>query len=172
MDMKTDQLKRIAGRIIKPVVLNKTLIDIGLSLPRILAGFSLSYEFGSPKFGMPWSVTDEMGLFQVANWFPEDVANFGVPFNSAPVLFAWLGAAAEAIGGLFLCLGLFTRVSAFFIACTMLVAIFFQKWPEAMEYESSWPLLPALGFLWIAIYSLLLGSGKYGLDYLIAKRLN
>jgi putative oxidoreductase len=52
----------------------------------------------------------------------------------------------------------------------MLTAIFLQKWPDAMEYGSSWPLLPAIGFLWISVYSIVLGSGKFGLDYLISRK--
>jgi hypothetical protein len=46
----------------------------------------------------------------------------------------------------------------------MLVAIFFQKWGEGL-----WNMLPALGFLWIALYNLILGGGKWSLDYLIVK---
>ena len=130
----------------------------------------LSFEFGSSKFGMPWSVSEELGLFQVAAWFPEDVSKFGIPFSLAPTVFAWLGAAAEAIGGLFLTVGLGTRIWSFLLSITMLTAIFLQKWPEAMEYASSWPLLPAAGFLWLSIYSLVLGSGKYGVDYLISRK--
>jgi putative oxidoreductase len=39
------------------------------------------------------------------------------------VVFAWAAALSEFLGGIFLALGLFTRLAAFFIACTMLVAI-------------------------------------------------
>lgn len=74
--------------------------------------------------------------------------------------------ANEDIGGLFLVLGLKTRVAAFLIAFSMLVAIFFQKFGEG-----TWNMLPAMGFLWISIYSLVLGSGKIGLDYLLSIKL-
>ena len=158
-------------KIIEPTHFSSNLTNAVLAIPRILGGLMLAFEFGSSKFGMPWSTTDEMGLFQVASWFPEDVAKFGIPFSIAPAFFAWLGAASEAIGGLLLALGICTRISAFLIASTMLTAIFFQKWPDAMEYSSSWPLLPAMGFLWIAIYSMLFGSGKFGLDQVIARKL-
>ena len=158
-------------KIICPVVFPFTFVNIALTLPRVIAGLLLSFEFGSSKFGMPWSVTSEMGLFQVAEWFPEDVARFGFPFSLAPGVFAWLGAAAEAIGGLFLALGLGTRLVSVGIGCTMLTAIFLQKWPEVIQYGSSWPILPALGFLWIAMYCAVLGSGKYGLDFLLAQYL-
>ena len=39
-----------------------------------------------------------------------------------------------------------------------------------MEYGSSWPVLPAAGFLWIALYSIAFGSGKIGLDYILFKK--
>jgi len=157
--------------ILKPTTLNTTILDIGIAIPRVIAGLSLSFEFGASKFGLPWSTTEEMGLFQVASWFPEDVASFGAPFSLAPWLFAWLGAASEAIGGLFLALGLGTRIAGILLAMTMLTAIFLQKWPDAMEYGSSWPLLPAAGFLWVAIYAVLFGSGKFGIDYILSKKI-
>ena len=117
-------MKTIIKRIIIPTKFNSIITNIGIAIPRILGGLSLSFEFGSSKFGMPWSANDEFGLFEVAKWFPEDIEKFGAPFSAAPLLFAWLAAATEAIGGLFLALGLGTRITAFFIACTMLVAIF------------------------------------------------
>lgn len=156
--------------ILKPVILDSWFMNLLIAIPRILGGLLLCLEFGSSKFGMPWSTTDEMGLFQVADWFPEDVASFGMPFSLAPVFFAWMGAATEAIGGIFLALGLGTRFWSALIACTMMTAIFLQKWPDVMEYGSSWPILPAAGFLWISIYCLVLGSGKIGIDYIITKR--
>jgi putative oxidoreductase len=145
---------------------------ITIAIPRILAGLMLAFEFGSSKFGMPWSTTEEMGLLQVADWFPEDVEKFGFPFSIAPLFFAWMGAATEAIGELFLALGLGTRFWGVLISFTMPTAIFFQKWPDAMEYASLWPLLPAASFLWVTIFVTAPGSGKLGLDYLFAKKIN
>jgi putative oxidoreductase len=46
----------------------------------------------------------------------------------------------------------------------MLVAIFFQKWGGEV-----WEMLPAMGFLWISLYAVVMGSGRFGLDHLIAK---
>ncbi|GAB1857105.1 hypothetical protein MHTCC0001_19410 [Flavobacteriaceae bacterium MHTCC 0001] len=77
-------MKHIFKKIIKPMVFKNWGINLGLAIPRCLAGLSLSFEFGAPKFGLPWSITEELGLFQVANWFPDDVSQFGLPFNLAP----------------------------------------------------------------------------------------
>ena len=141
--------------------------DILIAIPRFVGGIILSIDFGSSKFGMPWTPEDRgLSLFQVAEWFPEDVEKFGFPFSVAPVFFAWMAAASEAIGGLFLAIGLGTRFFATLTIITMLVAIFLQKWGEG-----TWSMLPAMGFLWIGIYSFVLGSGKVGVDHWIARKL-
>jgi len=141
--------------------------NILIAVPRIIGGLLLTIDFGSSKFGMPWTDSEKnLSLFEVAPWFPEDVAKLGIPFSIAPLFFAWMAAASEAIGGLFLALGFQTRTAAFLIGCTMLVAIFLQK-----SGEGTWNMLPAMGFLWISIYSFVLGSGKIGFDYLLSKKL-
>ncbi len=140
--------------------------DLAFAMIRFLCGMLLALGFGADKFGVPWTADHRnLDLFEVAAWFPEDVASYGGIFAIAPVFFAWMGAFSEAIGGLFLALGLQTRIASFLIMCTMMVAIFMQKWDGGV-----WGMLPAMGFLWIAIYNLYLGSGKYGLDYLLADK--
>ena len=157
----------ISKKIITPVDIKGWFSNILIAIPRIIGGLLLTIDFGASKFGMPWTDSEKnLSLFQVASWFPEDVAKFGIPFSIAPVFFAWMAAASEAIGGLFLVLGLKTRVAAFLIGCTMLVAIFFQK-----SGEGIWNMLPAMGFLWISLYSIVLGSGKIGVDYLLSKKI-
>jgi len=141
--------------------------DALLAVARFIPGILLSLDFGSNKFGVPWSPYDRnLGFLEVVYWFPEDVAAYGGVFAAMPVFFAWMGAASETIGGLFLALGFQTRISSFLILCTMMVAIFFQKWGGP-----TWNLLPAMGFAWVAIYNLVNGSGRFGIDYLIYKSL-
>ncbi|MGB3182480.1 MAG: DoxX family protein [Cyclobacteriaceae bacterium] len=70
-----------------------------------------------------------------------------------------MAAASETMGGLLLALRLKTRLASFLIICIMLVAIIFQKWDQG-----TWGMLPAMGFLWVGLYSLVLGSGRFGLD--------
>jgi putative oxidoreductase len=162
------RLKYIFYKIIKPTHIEGNISNITLAIPRILCGIFLAGYFGGSKFGMPWTDAEQgLALFQVAAWFPEDVAKFGGLFAIFPFFFAWMGAASEAIGGVFLAFGLKTRVASFLIVCTMLTAIFFQKWDDGL-----WNMLPAMGFLWVAMYNLVLGSGKFGLDYLIARYMN
>lgn len=153
-------------KIIKPVLMPYFWQDLLLSIPRIVCGYLLTSSFGADKFGMPWSPVDKnLGLFEVAYWFPSDVKNYGGIFETMPNFFAWSAGFSEAVGGLFLLLGLATRPMAFLIVCTMLVACVFQYGNGGM-----WNMLPALGFLWVALYSLIMGSGKFGADYLISRR--
>lgn len=159
-------MKKFVVRLLEPVKFNNWISDVLIAIPRIVAGLLLAFDFGASKFGMPWTAPEQnLNLFEVAAWFPEDVAKFGFPFSIAPVFFAWMAAATEAIGGLFLAIGFKTRAIAFLVCITMLTAIFFQKWGQG-----SWGMLPAMGFLWVSMYSLVLGSGRIGIDYLLARR--
>lgn len=156
---------KIIKLLIKPITQKHWFADLQFAIIRFICGMLLALDFGAAKFGMPWTQADKnLNLFEVAAWFPEDVATYGGIFAMAPVFFAWIGAFSEAGGGLLLALGLKTRLSAFLIMCTMLVAIFMQKWNQG-----TWGMLPAMGFLWVSIYNLYFGSGRFGLDYLITK---
>jgi len=151
----------------KPVLQNSIIADLIFAITRIICGLLLAIDFGSSKFGMPWSPEENnLGLFEVAYWFPGDVAEYGGVFAMFPIFFAWMGAFSEAVGGLFLALGFKTRAAAGLIPCTMLVAIFMQKWGQGV-----WSMLPAMGFLWVALYHIILGSGRFGIDYLIDKKI-
>lgn len=163
--MKT-RIVKLLKTSIKPVVQKHWIGDFLLAIPRILCGLMLTLGFGSDKFGLPWSSTANLGFFEVAAWFPKDVAEYGGIFAFAPVFFAWMGAFSEAVGGLLLALGLKTRIASFLLVCTMLVAIFLQKWDQGL-----WSMLPAMGFLWVSIFIMYLGSGRFGIDYLISKKL-
>lgn len=137
--------------------------DIMISIPRIICGLLLAFDFGASKFGVPWSTSD-LPFLGIPNWFVQDVAAFGGVFAIAPYFFAWIAAASETIGGFLLALGFQTRIASFLIMSTMLGAIFLQQWDNGM-----WNMLPAAGFLWVSLYSLIIGSGRYGFDNLLSK---
>lgn len=152
-------------KIAKPILMPNWWQDVLLIIPRIVCGYLLAFNFGADKFGMPWSPVDaNLGLFEVAFWFPNDVASYGGIFAIAPVFFAWMGAFSEAIGGLFLLFGFQTRIASLLVICTMLVAIFMQQINNGL-----WNCLAAMGFLWVAMFYLILGSGRFGIDYLLTK---
>ncbi|WP_299676530.1 DoxX family protein [uncultured Dokdonia sp.] len=161
-------MKKIIKIIITPITQKHWFADLIFACTRFICGILLSVDFGSSKFGMPWTPDEQnLSLFEVSAWFPKDVAEYGGIFALMPVFFAWMGAFSEAVGGIFLAFGFKTRIASFLIMCTMLVAIFMQKWGHG-----TWAMLPAMGFLWIAIYHTYLGSGRFGIDYLISKKLN
>ena len=167
VQIKSSSQKMII-RLTKPVIQSNWASEILFAIPRIFCGVVLAKDFGADKFGMPWSPSDKnLALFEVVDWFPQDVAEFGGLFALTPVFFAWMGAASEAIGGIFLALGLQTRIFSFLLICTMLVAIFCQQFQHGM-----WNMLAPMGFLWVAMYGLVNGSGRIGLDYLIGKKMS
>lgn len=153
--------------IFKPILLPAWWQDILLLIPRVICGYLLTADFGAAKFGLPWSPVDNnLGFFEVAFWFPNDVAAYGGVFAKFSVFFAWMGAFSEAVGGIFLLVGLLTRPFSFLILCTMLVAIVFQQFDQG-----TWNMLPAMGIMWVALYNLILGSGRFGIDHLISKKI-
>jgi len=159
---------KILKQITNPVLLPHWAQDLLLTIPRIICGYLLTAEFGAPKFGLPWSPTDtNLGFFEVAFWFPNDVAEYGGIFAFAPAFFAWMGAFSEAVGGIFLLLGFQTRVASFLIVATMLVAIFMQQIQNGL-----WNCLAAMGFLWVGLFYMILGSGRFGIDYLLTRKKN
>lgn len=137
------------NKIITPVLMSNWFADAMLALPRVIGCYLLATHFGMSKFPVP-------------DWFISDNAKLGIPF---PVFFSWAAATSEVIGAFMLVLGLGTRIAAFFLSCTMMVAIFMQQWNNEL-----WQKLPAMGFLWLAIIYMVLGSGRFGLDYLISKK--
>ena len=124
-------------------------VDLALAVPRVFAGIVLASEFGWSKFPVP-------------AWFVEDVGKLGFPI---PVVFAWVAVLTEIVGGALLAAGLFTRIAAFLIVCTMAVATLLQKAGDPL-----WERLPGLFFLVVAWVSLWMGSGRFGLDGLLARR--
>jgi putative oxidoreductase len=157
---------KLLSKITNPILMPFWFQDLLLAIPRIVCGYLLTVEFGSPKFGLPWSEPDNgLGLFEVAFWFPQDVAHYGGIFALFSGFFAWMGAFSEGIGGILLALGFQTRIASFLIMSTMLVAIFMQQMQNGL-----WNCLPAMGFLWIAIFYLILGSGRFGVDYIFVTK--
>jgi putative oxidoreductase len=109
-------------------------------------------------------------VFLLSGWgklnnLPQVTENFvgwGIPF---PHFFTPLTSGIEFFGGIFLLVGLYTRISAGALAVTMIVAIKSAKWADVDSLET------LLGFdefeylalfLWLAIA----GAGTVSLDYL------
>ena len=94
---------------------------------------------------------------------------------SAPYAFMrpswlWMGAAAlsELIGGVLLFLGLLTRVGAFFLACTMAVAVVGVHWPAF--FASNKGIEYPLALLAMSLALLISGGGIASIDLALAGR--
>lgn len=124
-------------------------ISIGLFFMRIVAGAGLMFH-GWKK------IQDPFGWMGVE--------------SGAPAIFQALAAISEFCGGAALILGLLTPLAAFGIACTMIVAAskHIGKGDPFYGKGGSWEL--AAIYLSIAVLLLLVGAGKYSLDWLIFKR--
>ena len=113
-------------------------------------------------------------VFLLSGWrklhdLPEITQNFiswGIPF---PHILTPLASGVEFFGGLFLLLGLLTRISAGALGVVMIVAIVSAKWADVTSLETLLGLdefeYLAL-FLWLAIA----GAGAVSLDRLIKPR--
>lgn len=106
------------------------------------------------------------GKLQNLDRVTEYFGSLGIP---APHILTPFVSGLECFGGLFLILGLLTRISAGGLAVTMIVAIITAKWAEV---DSLHTLLGFEETLFLAIFTWLAicGAGKASLDYMIEKR--
>ena len=88
--------------------------------------------------------------------FAEGVAALGFPF---PVAFAWAAALSEFLGGIFVAIGLKTRIAAMFIFVTMAVAAFLRHAADPFKVKEL-----ALAYLTAAAAIAIMGAGKFSLD--------
>ncbi len=125
--------------------------DIGLLVLRVVAGVCLAVNHGWVKFHDPEKKSQ---FFSMVN-------GFGLPASNA---MAWAAIGAELVGGALLALGLFTRLAAFMILCTMGVAIAKFHWPMHQGFASfEFPLVYAA----IALCLLFAGGGRISLGAML-----
>lgn len=93
-----------------------------------------------------------------------------VPFSFMRPSWLWLGAAAfaEFIGGILVFFGLLTRVGAFLIAITMLVAMFGVHWPNFFMQNHGFEYVFAL--LGMALALVVAGGGRASIDEMLLNR--
>lgn len=123
--------------------------NAGLALLRIFTGVALAFGHG-------------IGKMPPSERFVEGVSKLGFP---APGLFAWAAGLSEFAGGILLAVGLFTRLSGFFIAVTMFVAAFLQHMNDGFDRQEK-----ALLYLFVAVLYAAIGSGNWGADAFIREK--
>ncbi|MDI1243239.1 MAG: DoxX family protein [bacterium] len=122
--------------------------NAGLALLRIFAGVAMAVAHGYGK------IPPSEGLIT-------RTAEFGFPI---PAAFAWAAGLSEFLGGIFLALGFLTRISSFFIACTMLVALIGVHGADPFNKQEL-----AFMYLFVALAFLLKGSGDWSVDSFLRK---
>ncbi len=122
--------------------------NAGSALLRIFAGVAMAFGHGMDK------LPPGEGLIGGAE-------RMGFP---APGLFAWAAALSEFGGGILLAIGLLTRLSSFFIAVTMLVALVGVHGADPFAAQEK-----ALLYLFIAIAFMIKGSGDWSVDSYLRK---
>jgi putative oxidoreductase len=90
--------------------------------------------------------------------------SFPAPYPFMKPSWLWMGAAAisELVGGVLMFLGLLTRVGAFFLACTMLVAVVGVHWP--IFFASNKGFEYPLALLAMCLALLISGGGIASVD--------
>lgn len=106
----------------------------------------------------------EHGLMGLVQW-PAPVPNMPVPMP----LFLIIAFAIEAIGGLLISLGLYTRLAAFICSGQMAVAYFMfhmaqSFWPAVNQGDA------AILFCFTFLYLIFAGPGSWSLDRFVANR--
>ncbi|QYO65446.1 DoxX family protein [Leptolyngbya sp. 7M] len=122
--------------------------NAGLALLRIFAGIAMAFGHGAGKL--------PPGEGLIAR-----TAQMGFPM---PTFFAWAAAISEFGGGIFLALGFLTRVSSFFIAVTMLVALIGVHGSDPFAAQEK-----AFLYLFIALAFVIKGSGDWSIDSYLRK---
>ena len=125
------------------------LANAGLTLLRIFTGVALAFSHG-------------IGKLPPSEQFIGGAANIGFP---APTVFAWAAALSEFLGGIFLALGLFTRISSFFIVCTMLTALLGVHLRDPFGKQEM-----AFLYLFIALAFMLKGANDWSIDAFLRKK--
>ena len=122
--------------------------NAGLALLRIFAGVALAFSHGIGK------LPPMEGLIN-------RTAEFGFPI---PAFFAWAAGLSEFLGGIFLALGFLTRISSFFIAFTMLVALIGVHGADPFNKQEL-----AFMYFFVAIAFLLKGASDWSVDNYLRK---
>ena len=122
----------------------KKLWEDGYSIIRIFIGITLVYH-GKEVF-------DAKLMADYGKW----LTDLHFPF---PYLMAYLGKGSEFVGGIFLALGLFTRVSTITLAITFVSIAFFMGHGKIFM-EDQHPFMYVL----FSLIFLFLGPGKISLD--------
>jgi uncharacterized membrane protein YphA (DoxX/SURF4 family) len=136
--------------------------DVGLLIARIALAWIFIYHGGAKLFG----AFNGPGLHQTSIYFSQTAHLHPGGF------FAVLGGLTEFLGGIGMALGLFGRLAGVAIAGDMIMAMITVTWVNGIlsaKADSGYEL--NLGLVALALVITFLGSGRFSLDYLLARAL-
>jgi len=122
----------------------------GLCFIRIIVGFFMIYH--------GWEVFSEEKMKPYLDW--DSFKGF-----SSPALIVYTGKIAELVAGIFLMIGLFTRLASLVLIFTMLYISFFVGHGK-IWYEDQHPFL----FVLLGLVFFFTGSGKWSVDQFLLKK--
>lgn len=128
---------------------NSLVLNIGILFIRLYFGLTMAFAHGLKK--VPPSEK-----------FIGYITSLSLPL---PEVMAWCAGLSEFFGGIFIALGLMTRLCGASWIATMFVAAFVAHASDPFSKQE-----PALGFLVIGLFLFLSGAGKFSIDAMISKK--
>ncbi|HEX7847650.1 MAG TPA: DoxX family protein [Chitinophagaceae bacterium] len=132
----------------KQLLTAKGLWETGSVILRVMAGLTIF------KYGLEIFSADKMNGY--ADW----LTDLKFPL---PAFMAYAGKICELAGGIFLAIGLFTRISAVALVITTFVIAFVMGEPEFLAADG------VVLLMLIFLHFLLTGPGKWSLDHVLFK---
>jgi len=130
--------------------MKETARNAGLLFLRVMGGAGIAIHGYHKVFGG-----------QMADFAKMAIEPMGFPF---PLVFAYLSGLTEFLGGIFIAVGLATRLAAFPLFFNMCVAVFMV---HMRNKDPLGKMEPALAYLTAVGAILLTGSGAFSLDRII-----
>lgn len=123
----------------------------GLCFVRIIVGYFMIYH--------GWEVFDKEIMSGYLTW--DSFKGF-----SSPAFMVYMGKTAELVAGIFLLIGLFTRLASLVLIFTMIYVSFFVGHGKVW-YEDQHPFL----FVLLGLVFFFTGSGKWSVDQLLLRKI-
>lgn len=152
-----EKLEKIGKALFASVEIKSRLINILMAFPRIAFGALLISDVWRRKIGMPVNETSGYASqLMEFSWWPDWIDQN---------MILWVDIAEKIAQGSVFIFGFNTRLVAFAMIWTSL-----ERWFNGLLTEVFVVPLYIL-FISVCLYSLVLGSGKFGIDYWISRKL-
>lgn len=144
--------QKINMNIIKKLLPQNTSDSADVSVPLLIVRLWLGFMMMRYTYTIIFSSTE---MADVAKYL--EGMNFPIP-----LLMAYLSKSAEFFGGALILIGMFTRISATFLVINFIVAVFIANGNNILGAGAL-----AFNYLILSLIVMLLGAGRYSLDWTI-----